>query len=176
MKSARCYKCSKVGHLASVCQSRDARKKGKVHNLRICKSCEDATKDSEDEMGVYSLYSLDTNKPHLGKYSVEMIINGDGVSDKPLIPSKVKGKQCSLPIVLTNYDTRPTLRGRNWLFQVKIEWGEIFSISNENLVSAKSQFNDLLSKHSELFEESCEGMKGLEAQFSIHGRISLSKS
>ena len=114
VKSARCYKCSKVGHLASVCHSRDERKKGQVHNLRASKSCEDATEDNEDELGVYSMYSLDTNKPHLGKYSVEMIINGkvcqmevdtaagysvmsksvyiDKFADNPLNPSKVKLK------------------------------------------------------------------------------------
>ena len=188
-KSARCHKCSKVGHLASVCHSRDERKKGKVHNLRASKSCEDATEDNEDELGIYSLYSLDTNKPHLGKYSVEMIINGkvcqmevdtaadysvkgksvyiDKFADKPLNPSKVKlktytgevldvsgemqcdivykGKQYSLPMVVANYDARPTLLGRNWVCQIKMEWGEIFSISDGNLVSAQSQLNDILS-------------------------------
>ena len=93
----------------------------------------------------------------------------DKFADKLLTPSKVKlktytgevldvlgemqcdivykGEQYSLPIVVANYDARPTLLGRNWLCHIKIEWGEIFSISNENLVSAKSQLNDLLSKH-----------------------------
>ena len=113
----------------------------------------------------------------------------DKFADKPLNPSKVKlktytgvvldmsgemqcdivykGKQYSLPMVVANYDARPTLLGRNWLCQIKMEWGEIFSISDGNLVSAQSQLNDLLSKHRELFEESYEGMKGLVANITM---------
>ena len=78
-----------------------------------------------------------------------------------------KGKQYSLPMVVANYDARPTLLGRKWLCQIKIGWGEIFSISDGNLVSAQSQLNDLLSKHRELFEECYEGMKGLVAHITM---------
>ena len=68
-KSAKCYRCSKIGHLASVCRNKSERKKGSVHNLHVSES-------SDDELGIYSLYSLDTNRPSLGSYSVEMVING----------------------------------------------------------------------------------------------------
>lgn len=68
-KSAKCYRCSKIGHLASDCRSKSERKKGMVHNLHVSGS-------SDDELGIYSLYSLDTNRPSLGGYSVELLING----------------------------------------------------------------------------------------------------
>ena len=68
-KSAKCYRCSKIGHLASVCRRKSERKKGTVYNLHVSES-------SDDELGIYSLYSLDTNRPSPGGYSVEMLING----------------------------------------------------------------------------------------------------
>ena len=80
-----------------------------------------------------------------------------------------KGKQYYLPIIVANYDAKPTLVGKNWLHQIKLEWGEIFSVSGGDSVSAKSQLNDLLSKHSELFRESYEGVKGLEAHITMKG-------
>ena len=40
-----------------------------VHNLHVSES-------SDDELGIYSLYSLDTNRPSPSGYSVEMLING----------------------------------------------------------------------------------------------------
>ena len=41
--------------------------------------------------------------------------------------------------------------------------------SSGDSVSSKSQLNDLLSKHSELFTESYEGIKGLEAHITMKG-------
>ena len=37
-KSAKCYKCSKIGHLASVCRSKDERKKGKAYRVQDSES------------------------------------------------------------------------------------------------------------------------------------------
>ena len=110
-------------------------------------------------------------------------------ADEPLTPSQVtlktytgevlnvsgemhcdivyKGKQYCLPILVANYDAKPTLLGKNWLRHIKIEWGEIFCSSKGDVLSADSQLNDLLSKHSELFTESYEGMKGLEAHITM---------
>ena len=80
-----------------------------------------------------------------------------------------KGKQYSLPILVANYDAKPTLLGKNWLRHINLEWGEIFCIPKGDALSADSQLNDLLSKHSELFTESYEGMKGLEAHITMRG-------
>ena len=211
-KSAKCYKCSKVGHIASVCRSKDERKKGRVHKVHVSESGSDEC-ESDDELGIYSLYSLDQNRPNHSRYTLQMKINGkpcmmeldtaadfsimskseylEKFADKPLTPSEVtlktytgevlevsgemqcdivyKGKQYSLPILVANYDAKPTLLGKNWLWHIKLEWGEIFCIPKGDTLSADSQLNDLLSKHSELFTENYEGMKGLEAHITMRG-------
>ena len=41
----KCYQCSKIGHLTSVCRSKSERKKGTVRNLHVSES-------SNDELGI----------------------------------------------------------------------------------------------------------------------------
>ena len=78
-----------------------------------------------------------------------------------------KGHEYTLPIIVADYQKKPTLLGRNWLNHVRLEWGEIFRLTRSELESAKSQLDDLLAKHSELFKDSYEGMKGLEAHITM---------
>ena len=66
------------------------------------------------------------------------------VSGEMLCGIVYKGKQYSLPILVANYDDKPTLLGKNWLRHIKIEWGEIFCSPKEDALSADSQFDDFL--------------------------------
>ena len=75
-----------------------------------------------------------------------------------------------MPFIVADYEKKPTLLGRNWLNHVQLEWGEIFSLTRSQSESAKSQLDSLLAKHSELFKDSYDGMKGLEAHITMkHG-------
>ena len=162
-KSAKCYKCSKVGHLASVCRSQDVessmktkqpRAKGNIHSVleSNTEGCDD-----NDELGIYSVYAVGTDNPPNKGYTVEMTINGSPCvmevdtaadysimsksthskkfSNFPLRPSKVelktytgetlavcgemlcnvvyKGHEYTLPIIVADYEKKPTLLGRN---------------------------------------------------------------
>ena len=179
--------------------------------------CWDVPKSDSDEFQIYFLYSLDTNKPHCGKYTVELEINGkkckmeldtaadytimskseyfERFAEGPLSSSMValrtytgevldvsgkmqcdivyKGKKYSfrIPIVVANYDSGPTLLGKNWLRIIKLEWGEIVSVSSKYPASAESQLNELLSKHKELFTESYEAMKGPVAHITMKANV-----
>ena len=163
------------------------------------------SESSDDELGIYSLYSLDTNRPSPRGYSVEMLINGkpckmevytaadysimahnvylEKFADTPLTPSKVEvlgemqcnviyyDKHYSLPVVVVNYSAKPTLLGKNWLRRIKLTWGEILSVSDENPINAEGKLSNLLSKYHELFTDSYEGMKGLEAHISMKSNV-----
>ena len=78
-----------------------------------------------------------------------------------------KGDEYTLPIIVANYENKPTLLGWNWLNRIKLARGEIFSLTRSGLEDAKSQLDDLLAKHSDLFKDSYEGMKGLEAHITM---------
>ena len=212
-KSAKCYKCSKVGHIASVCRSQDVessiktkqqKDKGNIHSVleSNTEGCDD-----NDELGIYSVYAVGTDNPPNKGYTVEMPINGspcvmevDTTADYsimsksthsqkfssfPLRPSKVelktytgetlavcgemmcdvvyKGHEYTLPIIVADFEKKHTLLGRNWLSHIRLEWGEVFSLTRSESESAKSQLDGLLAKHSELFKDSYEGLKELEA-------------
>ena len=60
---------------------------------------------------------------------------------------------------------------KKWLRQIKLAWGEILSVSNENPISAEGQLSNLLSKYHELFTDNYEGMKGLEAHITMKSNV-----
>ena len=47
-----------------------------------------------------------------------------------------ENKHYSLPVLVVNYSGKPW---QKLVSQIKLAWGEIFSISSENLASAESQ-------------------------------------
>ena len=63
------------------------------------------------------------------------------------------------------------LLGKNWLRLITWAWGEILSVSNENPISAEGQLTNLLSKYHELFTNSYEGTKGLEAHITMKSNV-----
>ena len=77
LKSAKCYRCSKIGHLSALCQNKKETKNGAVYSLHRSEA------GSEDELGIYSLYSLDTNRLNSQGYSVDMVINGNSCKTIP---------------------------------------------------------------------------------------------
>ena len=124
-KSARCYKCSKVGHLAFVCRNKGERKKGRVHKVDVSESGNDEC-ENDDELEIYSLYSLNQNRPNRNRYAVEMKINGkrcmmelftaadfsimskseylEKFADKPLTPSQVTLKTYTGEVLEAKYN------------------------------------------------------------------------
>ena len=132
------------------------------------------------------------------RYCCRLFHNGTSVylekfADTPLTPSRVvlrtytgevlevsgemqcnvinKDKHYLLPVVVVNYSGKPTLLGKNWLRPIKLAWGEILSVANENPISTEGQLSNLLSKYHELFIDSYEGMKGLEAHITMKSNV-----
>jgi hypothetical protein len=221
-KTAKCFKCTKVGHIASVCRSKTSKEvkpgstskhgqadRGNIQNLSLYDSNNDNV--NSDELGIYFLYSVGSENYSRERYSVELSLNGvvcdmeiDTAADFsimsksiydqkfshfPLYPSAVKlktytgetlqvsgemkceivyqNKTFRLPIVIANYVGKPTLLGKNWLAQMKLDWGRVFSIKTSEQSNARDQLNVLLSKYKNMFEDSYEGMKGFEAHITM---------
>ena len=206
-KNAKCFKCSKIGHIASVCRDKkeenkasSAPSKGSVHSVLI--------NNESDELGIFSVETLISKSQ---KYKVSMLINGcmcelevDTAADRSimskstylqkfssvsLVPSNAKlktytgeslnvcgemecdvvykGQKYSLPMLVADYSGKPTLLGRDWLSKVKFEWEEIFQLRCPEPRGDTNQLDHLISGHKVLFEDSYEGLQGLEAHITI---------
>jgi hypothetical protein len=55
-----------------------------------------------------------------------------------------QNKTFRLPIVIANYVGNPTLLGKNWLAQMKLDWGRVFNINTSEQSNARDQLNVLL--------------------------------
>ena len=70
-----------------------------------------------------------------------------------------EGQTATLPLVVVKGDG-PTLMGRNWLGQIRLNWSKIHHIASPGL-------QELLSKYSEIFQEGLGKFTGHEAKLEI---------
>ncbi|XP_063961269.1 uncharacterized protein K02A2.6-like [Lytechinus pictus] len=71
-----------------------------------------------------------------------------------------EGNTLLLPMMVTSYTNRPTLMGKNWLTKLKLDWNNVFHVESSKLQS-------LLRQYSGMFEDSYEGISGVEAHVRI---------
>ena len=69
-----------------------------------------------------------------------------------------EGKQFQLPLLVV-VGNGPTLLGRNWLSEIKLNWHMI-----KQIAPTTSKIDHLVSKYSELFDESLDTLKGTTAK------------
>ncbi|XP_071201633.1 uncharacterized protein K02A2.6 [Salvelinus alpinus] len=67
------------------------------------------------------------------------------------VPVRYEGKEWTLPLVIVKGE-KSALLGRNWLQKIKLNWGEIFSLSKDKPVS-QATLTNMLEKHKELFKD-----------------------
>ena len=81
-KSARCYRCQQVGHIASACKSGASgrQNKGRVQNLAVDDQTpdEDEIQSSDDELGIFGRHATNSGRASKG-YLVEVEINGESI-------------------------------------------------------------------------------------------------
>ena len=72
---------------------------------------------------------------------------------------KYKGQEATLPLVVVKGEG-PSLLGRNWLSQLKLDWHEIFWCQNLSL-------KDVLEKHKAVFEPGLGKVTGFQARIEV---------
>ncbi len=68
-----------------------------------------------------------------------------------------EGQDISLPLLVTE-GNGPSLIGRNWLMNLKLNWKEIFVIKSEKTLE------DILSQNAEVFGDELGTLKGVRAK------------
>ena len=71
-----------------------------------------------------------------------------------------QGSKHTLPLLVVKEDG-PSLIGRNWLSQIRLDWKTIFTISGEQ------QLSELLNQHSSVFEEKLGSVKDLKVKLFV---------
>lgn len=170
---ARCFNCSKLGHLASMCRTKrshfteeqevssvDLYVLEKTNCLSYVVQIEVNGKLIPMEIDTGSAVSIIPEKELLGYFS-EMkyepmnfclrTYNGTTVPVKGRVTVTVKheGVCFSLPIVVAATDkerTVPTLLGRDWLKHLRLNWSQVLRV---NSVSSKQEL--LLDKFHDVF-------------------------
>ena len=77
-------------------------------------------------------------------------------------PVKYEKEDQTLPIVVVE-DNRPALLRRNWLEEMKLDWANIFQMTEGSKKSFHKQVDILLQKHKAVFEEGYGAIRGFKA-------------
>ena len=87
-----------------------------------------------------------------------------GIAD---VEVESEGKSTKLPIVITPGDT-PTLLGRNWLKQLKIDWKRVFDVlKTENQDGRPEELGEVLEKHKSVFSEGLGKLKDYKVNIEL---------
>lgn len=79
------------------------------------------------------------------------------------VPVTYEDQTLTLPLVVVHGD-RPALLGRNWLRHIRINWSNIFSLTEP---AARNGLDSLLAKHKMLFSDQLGTVKGIKVAIHV---------
>lgn len=79
------------------------------------------------------------------------------------VPVTYEDQTLTLPLVVVHGD-RPALLGRNWLRHIRINWSNIFSLTES---AARNGLDSLLAKHKMLFSDQLGTVKGIKVAIHV---------
>ena len=82
-----------------------------------------------------------------------------------------QGQSGVFPLVVVDNDG-PLLLGRNWLNQIRLNWHEIFAVSETKSVSGVSSVSSVLNRHQAVFKPGLGTIKGHKADIQVKDGVS----
>ena len=73
---------------------------------------------------------------------------------------KYQSQEAQLPLIVANGD-RPVLLGRNWLQKLRVDWSNIFKVTQENAVEG------IISRYNTLFSSGYGHLKQFKASIKL---------
>ena len=198
-KSATCYKCQKVGHIAKACFSKTQPQSEHQHNhhkLRQPQHFVEIADGSDSASPSCKLFAISGSD--YPPFTVPIVINNKTIffqldtgaastvmsqadfqcvapDDATILPCSKKLQtytgelvpiigECELEVYHNNQVARlsvvivsgsgPPLLGRDWLKMIKLDWNNVFSISNSETTSAQCKLSDILQNNNSVFDTS----------------------
>ena len=189
-REATCHKCKKKGHIAKVCRSaRNSAQQGSAKWV----DTQAPKQEDNDETALICQVSSQTSPPYEvvvnlnGKPVTMEIDTGAAVSimsnktKKALFPSEVLDKPTLNLRTFTHSSIRygayvgthllyvmkgsgPTLFGRDWLHDIRLDWSSIRTLTAHNCLLT---LNQLIEKYAEVFQPELGTFKKFQAHLQL---------
>lgn len=86
------------------------------------------------------------------------------------VPVVYGNQRHNLPLRVVQ-GNKPSLLGRDWLEDIKLDWTNIFSVKSTSTTNSTDTVNELLRKHEKLFEKSLGTIRDFTAQVRINPEV-----
>ncbi|XP_064482871.1 uncharacterized protein K02A2.6-like [Ornithodoros turicata] len=172
-RKAKCFSCSKIGHLASMCRTKCDMKyveSTSLHELELHNVTDQRNEPfmveingnnipmQVDTGSAVSLMSEKEAKRHFGYVQYRQVqttlrtYNGSTVPVKGCVDVKVmhNGNAYELPLQIAKNrgnSRMPTLLGRDWLRHLRLNWPQIANIHTVNEKGMVESYRDLFTKN-----------------------------
>eukprot|EP00731_Ephydatia_muelleri_P006059 Em0003g307a len=176
--SVVCFRCKKKGHIVRACREKGPSAMAVGRDERKAKTGSLSTKwvDTEEaeEVGVQTVYVVNGDGPfgepisvslqpqntrvRLRTYTAEQITVLGTIS----VQVKYKNQTRTLSLFVVNTDG-PTLLGRDWMRQLKLDW----SMVNHVLMEKNGRLEALMRKYEELFKPAMGAIQGVKAKLTV---------
>ena len=185
-RTEKCRKCGKVGHIAKKCRSREmthqveepeetlhlngihvvTKQKTRGYYVDVDIDGHKVTMQLDTGAAVSIIPDTIYNKYLTGRCLTETkplrSYSGNQLDllGELVVPVKYESQTMTLPLVVVRGDKIPLL-GRNWLEHLKLNWSEIFALSDIDPVKS------LIDKYSSLFEDGDGKILNMKARIAL---------
>ena len=164
MKSRECYLCHKKGHIAKACRSNGLGSQDAIKiNMTVAGRELELIVDTGTTITVIPRETYEKQLSHVKLQSSNVKLQSYcgqtlSVRGEAVVPVRYGDQEIRGRVVVVNAANKPTVLGRNWLSQLKVDWASLLRL---NVLDPVHEFPELFK----------EGMGKLQG---VQGKITLS--